>query len=127
VWCVIDVERYGKQTGKIKTVISEATKANIEVALSNPCFEVWILCHFAHHGAAFDKCKSVVSEVKKHIKNYKKGSNIFEDYLSDKTDAALKNAKKIEKQSSDQTLRIERNPYTEAPKVVKLLRGIANS
>ncbi len=127
VWCVIDVERYGKQTAKINTVINEAKKAKIKVALSNPCFEVWILCHFEHHGAAFDRCKNVISEVKKHIKGYEKGSHIFEAHLSDKTDIALKNAKRLENQSGANTSRIERNPYTEVPQVVKRLRDIAKS
>jgi hypothetical protein len=42
VWCVFDVDQHPN----LKTAIEEARTAGIEVAVSNPCFELWLLLHF---------------------------------------------------------------------------------
>jgi hypothetical protein len=45
LWLVIDVDRWEKQ-GVLAPVIAEAYQKDIFLAISNPCFEVWLLCHF---------------------------------------------------------------------------------
>lgn len=42
VWIVIDVDQFELQ---IPGVISEATRKSIGVAISNPCFELWLSLH----------------------------------------------------------------------------------
>ncbi|MFJ6775275.1 RloB family protein [Kitasatospora sp. NPDC091257] len=41
-WCVLDVDEFPN----LGQTAVEARKKNIEVAFSNPCFEVWLLLHF---------------------------------------------------------------------------------
>lgn len=43
LWLVIDVDHWGLE--KIKEVTDKATKKGYRLAISNPCFEVWLLCH----------------------------------------------------------------------------------
>ncbi|MGW7442281.1 RloB family protein [Kitasatospora sp. NPDC054795] len=45
VWCVLDVDEFPN----LGQVVAEARKKNIEVAFSNPCFEVWLLLHFTEY------------------------------------------------------------------------------
>lgn len=45
LWLVIDVDRWNQQ-GVLSPVISLAHTNGILLAISNPCFEVWLLCHF---------------------------------------------------------------------------------
>ncbi|MEV7964787.1 RloB family protein [Sphaerisporangium sp. NPDC088356] len=45
VWCVVDVDDHET----LEKAISAAKHASIKVAISNPCFEVWLLWHFADH------------------------------------------------------------------------------
>jgi hypothetical protein len=45
VWCVFDVDQYED----VPAAVTKAGKAGIEVALSNPCFELWLILHFALH------------------------------------------------------------------------------
>lgn len=127
IWCVFDIEEFGKRTGQIKKVLREAEDANINVALSNPCFEVWILCHFEKFGQALDKCKNVIAEVKRHIRTYNKGTSIYDEYLSERTDTAIDNAKALMTQHGEVTDRIARNPSTEVYQLVELLLQISRN
>ncbi len=48
-WIVLDSEIYGADKSRdrrLKKMISDAKKLNVSVALSKPCFEVWLLSHF---------------------------------------------------------------------------------
>ncbi|RCG30260.1 RloB domain-containing protein [Sphaerisporangium album] len=45
VWCVVDVDDHET----LQTALSAARRASINVAVSNPCFEVWLLWHFTDH------------------------------------------------------------------------------
>ncbi|WP_426004177.1 RloB family protein [Paenarthrobacter sp. NyZ202] len=44
VWCVFDVDDFTR----IPTALSLAKREKINVAVSNPCFEVWPLLHFTY-------------------------------------------------------------------------------
>ncbi|MEW1723673.1 RloB family protein [Streptomyces sp. NPDC093109] len=45
VWCVIDVEAPRPHPG-LSSALALAERHGIEVALTNPCFELWLLLHF---------------------------------------------------------------------------------
>ncbi|MFJ9773444.1 RloB family protein [Kitasatospora sp. NPDC101157] len=44
-WCVLDVDAFVD----LDLTMTEARQKNIEVAFSNPCFEVWLLLHFMEY------------------------------------------------------------------------------
>ena len=80
VWCVIDVEAYDNPrdlTGALQT----ASDNNIKIALSNPCFEVWLLYHFERVGRPFDDCQDVIHKLEIYINNYAKGGDYFKDHF----------------------------------------------
>ena len=41
IWCVFDVDRHPQ----VPQAIFEATQSAINVAVSNPCFELWLVLH----------------------------------------------------------------------------------
>jgi hypothetical protein len=43
VWCVFDVDDYPD----IPAAVATARRLGIEVAVSHPCFELWLILHFA--------------------------------------------------------------------------------
>ncbi|MEV1044347.1 RloB family protein [Streptomyces sp. NPDC049916] len=45
VWCVIDVEAPTPH-GRLDSALELARQHGIEVALTNPCFELWVMLHF---------------------------------------------------------------------------------
>ena len=45
VWCVLDVEGV-EETARLNEAIALARREHMQLALSNPSFEVWLIAHF---------------------------------------------------------------------------------
>jgi hypothetical protein len=52
-WCVFDVEWPRNHPG-LNEAIEQARQNDIQVAISNPCFELWLILHFRDQGAWLD-------------------------------------------------------------------------
>ncbi len=57
LWLVVDVDRWGD--AKLAQVAKEATNCGFKLAVSNPCFEVWLLYHHADHIDETSRCCDV--------------------------------------------------------------------
>ncbi len=90
VWCVFDVDQHPK----IKEALSLAAKNGISVALSNPCFEFWLVLHFEKYSTTGITRHKILSRLKTHITGYAKGEN-FGDLLLPNLDKAITHAKNI--------------------------------
>lgn len=53
LWCVFDVE-WPRNHPRLSEAIEQATQNNIQLAVSNPCFELWLILHFRDQGAWLD-------------------------------------------------------------------------
>ncbi|WP_433891312.1 RloB family protein [Streptomyces sp. CA-111067] len=58
----------------------EARRRGIEVAVSNPCFELWLLLHFADHTAHAATYKALLPYLQRHRPGYDKTRVDFADY-----------------------------------------------
>jgi len=45
VWCVLDVEGV-EETARLNEALALARREHMQLALSNPSFEVWLIAHF---------------------------------------------------------------------------------
>jgi RloB-like protein len=52
-WCVFDVEWPRNHPG-LEEAVNYARANGIMLAVSNPCFELWLILHFQDHGAWLD-------------------------------------------------------------------------
>lgn len=52
-WCVFDVE-WPKNHPGLKEATEQARQNGIQLAVSNPCFELWLILHFQDCGAWLD-------------------------------------------------------------------------
>lgn len=67
IWCVFDVDEHAR----LADARQQARDNGIELAVSNPCFELWALLHFQDQTAFVDREK-VRSSLKKHLPDYRK-------------------------------------------------------
>ncbi|WP_428981560.1 RloB family protein [Nonomuraea composti] len=67
VWCVVDVDQHKT----LDQALVEARRGQVNLAISLPCFELWILYHFEDHTAACDQ-ERIRQRLRKHIKDYDK-------------------------------------------------------
>jgi len=67
VWCVVDTDSFDIQAAR-----TAAGRLNVSLAVSEPCFELWLLLHFTDHRAYIDNGKSACALLAKHVTGYDK-------------------------------------------------------
>ena len=101
LWLVIDVDRWGDK--KLAEVSRLCRQKGFKIAISNPCFESWLLLHqilvdeydSVTKRKLSNTCQSVVTELKNVVSHYNKSNLRIEDYL-DKVIHAIDEGKKID-------------------------------
>lgn len=76
VWCVFDVDEFD-----VAEAVAAAKRSGIEVAASNPCFELWLLLHHSDHRSHLAGYQEVVARLKKSVPAYDKCALEFRDYV----------------------------------------------
>ena len=51
IWVVFDIDEHPN----VKQAREEARQSNVQTAISNPCFELWLLLHVEMHSRAIDR------------------------------------------------------------------------
>jgi hypothetical protein len=105
VWCVFDRDGHAR----IPEAMQQARDNNLNVAFSNPCFELWILLHFRDQRAQLT-CAQAAALVKGHIPRYEKAipyETVAPHYLE-----AVGRAERLAKWQAEQG-RVGGNPFTD--------------
>ena len=89
VWCVYDVDQFN--VGKPGR---EAVRRRFELAVSDPCFELWLLLHHEDCTAFQSGYRDLERRLKKHVANYDKSRLDFAAY-ADGVAAAIRRAEKL--------------------------------
>jgi hypothetical protein len=87
---------------------------------SVPCFELWLLLHFADIHAFFERTE-VFRRLRTHIPGYEKGAENVYAVTESSLDQATQRAKRLQERFSAYT---GTDPYTLVNEVVELLRAI---
>lgn len=94
VWCVLDVDEHSR----FDAARYLAERHGIRLAVSNPCFELWLILHFREHAAhltsrkAADLLGNHIPEYRKHIR--------YEDLAGGYTNAVVR-AASLERRHSE--------------------------
>jgi hypothetical protein len=99
VWCVFDAEQAG-QRGQVREAQALARKYELQLAISNPAFECWLLAHFRRTKRAFADGDKVIEELNKHWRpeferDYEKNDEQLYARLADRTRTAIDNARQV--------------------------------
>ncbi|MBO0868076.1 MAG: RloB domain-containing protein [Micromonosporaceae bacterium] len=113
VWCVIDVDEFDIDVAEVA-----ARAARIDLAVSNPCFELWLLLHHEDCRTHLPSYDSVCLRLRKYVPRYDKTELDFADYVSG-VDVAVDPAKRLEPDGTS----YGSNPSTNVWKLVELIRG----
>jgi hypothetical protein len=117
VWCVFDDD--GRPD--IEEALNVARNQELEVAFSNPCFELWYLLHYEYSTQPCNQ-STMLGRLKKHVPDYTKARDMFA-LLPDQTSADA-GARKLRIHhitcGNDET----GNPSTSVDKLVRLLYSI---
>lgn len=115
VWCVYDVDDHPYHHEAREMAVANG----INIALSNPCFELWLLLHF--RGDPGEQHRDTIQTfLKQHDAEYDKHVN-FELYSKGYEEAVVR-AKSLDNLAS-QIMQEKRNPTTGVYKLTELIRG----
>lgn len=90
VWCVFDVDQFDMgEAGR------RARKAGVELAVSNPCFELWLLLHMVDATRPFTDCRDVRRALTKELPGFSKSRLDF-DRFRPGIDKAVDRARRLE-------------------------------
>jgi len=81
-WCVLDVDEF-----RFERALKDAREHGISLAVSNPCFEVWLLLHRADLRTPFPTAKDVLVRLRSQLPHYEKSGLRFADFEDHVVDA----------------------------------------
>lgn len=113
LWLMFDVDRWNKKM--LAEITRLALQKNYKLAVSNPCFEVWLFMHFGFPPATISTCQQVIDLIKEKLGSYNK-SHLETSTYKDKVDEAITRAESIDQNQDD---RWPQNIGTHVYKVVK--------
>jgi hypothetical protein len=111
VWCVFDVDDHPN----IPDARQMARDNGIEVAISNPCFELWLLLHLRESPGMNDRA-AIQRMLVRHMPDYDKGvdfARISEGYRD-----AVRRAEQLDKLAQGDP---ERNPTTGVYRLTRII------
>ncbi|WP_246039580.1 RloB family protein [Glycomyces buryatensis] len=113
VWCVLDVDHFAN----LEQALIEAKRRRVAIAISNPCFEYWLLLHFEDCARPFASPSSVKEYLqRRHVPGYDKDSPCLEAFRPRRREAIDRGRKR--EAASDGHLC---NPSTTVWRLVELI------
>ncbi|MCX4747826.1 RloB family protein [Kitasatospora sp. NBC_01287] len=108
-WVVTDVDDFDLTAAR-----QEARQAGIGLAVSDPCFEYWLLLHFRSHDSHLSSYKSVERLLAKHVPGYDKSDLDFSPFKGGVADAVERARKRWDECEG----LADRNPSTRMHEIV---------
>jgi len=120
VWCVFDVDEHPN----VPEALQQAQDNGIGVALSNPCFELWLLLHFENQYAHIERASARIT-CAKHLPGYNKAitERMFEA-LAVGYQKALERMNALQKQHQRALRRSNHNPSSTVGVLTERLRTL---
>lgn len=117
VWCVFDRDEHSK----IHEAFDRAKAHGIEIAFSNPCFELWFLLHFINYSSAHIERDEVDRQLRNsHIPGYEVSMQVY-DLLIELQQNAIRNAERLRIHHESVNPGEYPNPYTSVDRLVAFL------
>lgn len=118
IWCVFDVDEHPN----LKRAIGRALQKKVKLAVSNPCFELWLILHFQDQTAHIDR-RDAQRLVKQHgiMEGKEVRSEMFaqlEDYYED----AKQRARMLEQKHDGDGSPPRSNPSTSMWRLIDSIR-----
>ncbi|MGW7294286.1 RloB family protein [Streptomyces xiamenensis] len=115
VWCVFDVDDYLD----IPQAVKKARDLGIELAVSNPCFELWLLLHHTHHTAHVAGYRQLAGLLGKHVPAYDKAKINFPRDFGPSWATAVERARDLAPAGQEHAV----NPSTGVWALVEIIGG----
>ncbi len=123
LWLVVDKDRWEDRL--LRNISGQAIrrrKVKAQLAVSNPCFELWLYLHTEQWRSRVVSCREMEQALRGLLGEYNK-SNLKIEFYSDRVETAVENAIKIDTNPTGWP----GNPGTHVYRVVNAIREIMGS
>lgn len=126
-WLVLDSDHYigSNHLKSFQQTLDRARQEKVNVALSKPCFELWLLLHHvdpSYDVSGFTNATEVESALREILESYSKRNLRAADFPLSKVPVAIENAERI-----DSSIKSGDVPDRNTSRVYKLWRSIINN
>ncbi|MGV9601887.1 RloB family protein [Streptosporangium sandarakinum] len=124
VWCIFDHD--GRERNELTGLLARADKSGVEIAFSNPCFEVWRLSHLKSVTGTFGGvCRQAEVRLPPAFGQVLGGIKyVTPDQIEKRFSIARRNAEQMNGQHPEHTALPSRDPYTDVYRFVKEGMGV---
>lgn len=129
-FCLFDMDCNQDKESQIRQAMQIANKHNIEIIMSNPCFELWFICHFTASPRYYSSSSELCKDMNRFINGYCKSKEGIYSLLKNNLTIAISNAEALEKkalQAGYNKLTADFSPTTEMYKLIRSIFKCANS
>lgn len=116
VWCVFDRDHHAN----IDQALDMAQAHDIRIALSTPCFEVWLILHFSYSTMPYNDCADVIGHLNGHLESPYDKSAMPMTELFPFLDTAVTNARRL--RANNKATETD-NPLTDVDKLIEEIRS----
>jgi hypothetical protein len=98
LWVMLDVDRWGSR--KLSEISTLTVQKGYGLAISNPCFEIWLYLHFLDVQSQRLSCRKIIALLCGHLGGYRKTSldeRIYKPFIPD----AVRRAKDLHSNPSE--------------------------
>ena len=125
-FCLVDGDVNPKKDGQIARADAMAKGTKAVQIVSNPCFEIWYLCHYGYSARQFHSSDEAVSALKELEPAYTKENPDMYQLTIHNMGKACENAIRLEQYNLDAGRKPHTSdfqPSTEVYKIIKSLSG----
>lgn len=123
-FCVLDGDLSRDQERRIVEADRILGKTG-KIIVSNPCIEVWFLCHYTYSTKQYMSSAEVETRLQQYLPDYKKSMVGLKSVLDERLSKAILNAKRLEEynqQAGRKPHTYDYQPSTEVYKIVEELQ-----
>lgn len=119
IWCVFDTDEHVH----LRQAITEAGHSGINVAVSNPCFELWLVLHVRDHTSYIDRRAVQRLSRELGLSDGKKIAEAAKDTLVNCFPDAKRRAQELDQRHADNDSPPRSNPSTDVWRLVDAIRA----
>lgn len=123
-WAVFDGDEHRLSAQAAwREALALASAENVKLAISNPCFELWLLLHFQPQYAPLDAA-GALGRLRRHLPRYAKNQTLYPDPLAPLTETAIERARQLARRHAASDEPSWANPSTGMAALVRSLLAL---
>ena len=98
-FCFMDLDCSREKEKQLREAAALALQKGIHLVVSNPCFELWFMCHFTESPRHYAQSRDLLKDISTYINGYGKSRTGIYAMIRHRLDYAIRSAELLEKRA----------------------------